>query len=147
MPVAVQTPLMKSLMNAASDSTISVWAATANIPNRPPLEKDARANVCIVGAGIAGMTTAYLLARAGRSVMVLDDGPIGGGMTGRTTAHLVTALDDRYFELENLHGEKGARLAAESHAASINQVESIVSDEKIDCEFERLDGYLFVPPN
>jgi glycine/D-amino acid oxidase-like deaminating enzyme/nitrite reductase/ring-hydroxylating ferredoxin subunit len=77
---------------------------------------------------------------------VLDDGPIGGGMTGRTTAHLVTALDDRYFELEKLHGEKGARLAAQSHAASIDQVETIVREEKIDCEFERLDGYLFVPP-
>ena len=52
------------------------------------------------GAGIAGMTTAYLLGREGKSVVVLDDGPIGGGMTGRTTAHLVNALDDRYFELE-----------------------------------------------
>jgi len=67
-------------------------------------------------------------------------------MTGRTTAHLVTALDDRYFELERLHGEAGARLAAESHRASIDQVERIVREEKIDCEFERLDGYLFVPP-
>jgi glycine/D-amino acid oxidase-like deaminating enzyme/nitrite reductase/ring-hydroxylating ferredoxin subunit len=92
------------------------------------------------------MTTAYLLARAGKTVVVLDDGPIGGGMTGRTTAHLVTALDDRYFELERLHGEAGARLAAESHAASIDQIESIVKEEQIDCEFERLDGYLFVPP-
>ena len=92
------------------------------------------------------MTTAYLLARAGKSVVVLDDGSIGGGMTGRTTAHLVTALDDRYFELERLHGEEGARLAAESHAAAIDQVEHIVRAEKIDCEFERLDGYLFVPP-
>jgi glycine/D-amino acid oxidase-like deaminating enzyme/nitrite reductase/ring-hydroxylating ferredoxin subunit len=108
--------------------------------------EDAQADVCIVGAGIAGMTTAYLLSKEGKSVIVLDDGPIGGGMTGRTTAHLVNALDDRYFELERLHGEKGARLAAESHTAAIDQVEAIVKNEKIDCEFERLDGYLFVPP-
>ena len=67
-------------------------------------------------------------------------------MTGRTTAHLVTALDDRYFELERLHGEEGARLAAESHTAAINAIEAIVEQEAIDCEFERLDGYLFVPP-
>ncbi len=92
------------------------------------------------------MTTAYLLSKEGKSVIVLDDGPIGGGMTGRTTAHLVNALDDRYFELERLHGEKGARLAAESHTAAIDRVEAIVKNEKIDCEFERLDGYLFVPP-
>lgn len=62
-----------------------------------------RASVCTVGAGIAGITTAYLLVRAGKSVVVLDDGPIGGGKTGRTTAHFVAALDDRYFELEKLH--------------------------------------------
>ncbi|HEY0385631.1 MAG TPA: FAD-dependent oxidoreductase, partial [Pyrinomonadaceae bacterium] len=109
-------------------------------------EKDEQADVVIVGAGIAGMTTAYMLASEGRSVVVLDDGPIGGGMTGRTTAHLVNALDDRYYELERLHGADGARLAAQSHTAAINRVEAIVNEEQIDCEFERLDGYLFVPP-
>jgi glycine/D-amino acid oxidase-like deaminating enzyme/nitrite reductase/ring-hydroxylating ferredoxin subunit len=134
-------------MKVSSGTTLSIWAATKQIPLRQKLEKDSSANVCVIGAGIAGMTTAYLLARAGQSVVVLDDGPIGGGMTARTTAHLVTALDDRYFELEKLHGEKGARLAAQSHKASIDQVERIVTEEKIDCEFERLDGYLFVPPN
>ena len=79
------------------------------------------------------MTVGYLLARAAKAVIVLDDGPIGGGMTARTTAHLVTALDDRYFELEKLHGERGARLAAQSHKASIDQIERIVREEQIDC--------------
>lgn len=134
-------------MQPSSGKTLSVWAATTQMPSRPRLEEDTRANVCVVGAGIAGMTTAYLLAQAGKSVVVVDDGPIGGGMTGRTTAHLVTALDDRYFELERMHGERGARLAAQSHAAAIDEVERIARTEKIDCEFERLDGYLFVPPN
>lgn len=139
-------------MNEATDikdnsgATTSIWMATEVMAPQSALTEDTRADVCVVGAGIAGMTTAYLLARAGRSVVVLDDGPIGGGMTGRTTAHLVTALDDRYFELETLHGERGAQLAADSHKASIDQVERIVIAEKIECEFERLDGYLFVPP-
>ncbi|HUS12554.1 MAG TPA: FAD-dependent oxidoreductase [Pyrinomonadaceae bacterium] len=124
----------------------SVWMETADLPLETPLTERITADVCIVGAGIAGMTTAYLLAREGKSVVVLDDGPIGGGMTQRTTAHLVNALDDRYFELERLHGEEGSRLAAESHTAAIDKIESIVSEENIDCEFERLDGYLFVPP-
>ena len=52
-----------------------------------------------LGAGIAGITPAYLLTRENRSVVLIDDGPVGGGMTGRTTAHLVNALDDRYYEL------------------------------------------------
>jgi glycine/D-amino acid oxidase-like deaminating enzyme/nitrite reductase/ring-hydroxylating ferredoxin subunit len=126
--------------------TVSSWMDTAELPRESPLNENARADVCIVGAGIAGMTTAYLLAREGQSVIVLDDGPIGSGMTGRTTAHLVNALDDRYFELERLHGEKGARLAAQSHTAAVDRIETIVQQEGIDCEFERLDGYLFVPP-
>jgi glycine/D-amino acid oxidase-like deaminating enzyme/nitrite reductase/ring-hydroxylating ferredoxin subunit len=135
-------------MKSDSGQTVSVWMASVKeIQSDGNLTRDAHANVCIVGAGIAGMTTAYLLAREGKRVVVLDDGPIGGGMTGRTTAHLVNALDDRFYELERLHGERGARLAAESHSAAIDRVEAIVKEEGIDCEFERLDGYLFVPPN
>jgi glycine/D-amino acid oxidase-like deaminating enzyme/nitrite reductase/ring-hydroxylating ferredoxin subunit len=133
-------------MKKSFEQSRSVWMDTAEVPLESSLTERISADVCIVGAGIAGMTTAYFLAREGKSVVVLDDGPIGGGMTGRTTAHLVNALDDRYFELERLHGEEGARLAAESHTAAINAVEEIVKQEKIKCEFERLDGYLFVPP-
>src|SRR6266850_745797 len=124
----------------------SVWMDTTEAALESPLTGKVSADVCIVGAGIAGMTTGYFLAREGKSVVILDDGPIGGGMTARTTAHLVNALDDRYFELERLHGEEGARLAAESHTAAINAIEAIVKQEAIRCEFERLDGYLFVPP-
>ena len=78
----------------------SVWAATAQLPPYAPLTADITADVCIVGAGIAGLTTAYLLTQVGKSVVVLDDGPVGSGMTSATTAHLTNALDDRYFELE-----------------------------------------------
>jgi glycine/D-amino acid oxidase-like deaminating enzyme/nitrite reductase/ring-hydroxylating ferredoxin subunit len=133
-------------MENDSGQNTSVWVATAKVPPRPALAEDVSADVCVVGAGIAGMTTAYLLAREGKSVVVLDDGPVGGGMTARTTAHLSNAFDDRYVELERLHGERGARLAAESHTAAIDRIETIVAEEKIDCDFERLDGYLFVPP-
>jgi glycine/D-amino acid oxidase-like deaminating enzyme/nitrite reductase/ring-hydroxylating ferredoxin subunit len=133
-------------MKSDSGKNDSIWTATADVPLYPPLEENLTANVCVVGAGIAGMTTAYLLAREGKSVVVIDDGQIAGGETGRTTAHLVNVLDDRYFELERMHGEKGARLAAESHTAAVDEIERIVNEEKIDCEFTRLDGYLFMPP-
>lgn len=124
----------------------SVWTATAKSPTYPPLGDNIHANVCIVGAGIAGLSTAYMLATAGKSVVVLDDGPLAGGMTRMTTAHLANAIDDRYVELERLHGERGARLAAESHTAAINRIEAIARLEQIDCDFERLDGYLFLGP-
>src|SRR5688572_20063138 len=112
--------------------TTSVWMATATMPEEPSLESDSRADVCIVGAGIAGLTTAYLLAKEGKRVIVVDDGPTSGGETCRTTAHLVSALDDRFYHLERLHGAEGARLAAQSHAAAIDKIERIVRDEKIE---------------
>jgi glycine/D-amino acid oxidase-like deaminating enzyme/nitrite reductase/ring-hydroxylating ferredoxin subunit len=133
-------------MKSDSGQTTSPWMAD-EMPQFPPLDGHARADVCVVGAGIAGLTTAYLLAREGRSVVVLDDGPVGGGDTGRTTAHLSNALDDRYYYLESAFGEDGARLAAESHGAAIDRIEAIAREEGIDCDFERLDGYLFVPPD
>ena len=121
-----------------------MWFST---PEYPPLTENARADACVIGAGIAGLTTAYLLAKKGKKVVVIDDGPIGGGMTCRTTAHLSNAIDDRYYEVERLHGEEGARLAAASHFAAIEAIEAIVRHEQIDCDFARVDGYLFLPPD
>lgn len=137
---------MKSEPKTEATKNQSIWAATAKMPTYSPLQENAHADVCIVGAGIAGLTTAYLLTQAGKSVVVLDDGPLAGGVTEVTTAHLSNAVDDRYFEIERWHGEAGARLAAESHTAAIRRIEAVVKKEKIDCDFERLDGYLFLPP-
>ena len=122
----------------------SVWAATAPLPQFSPLEQNIHVDVCIVGAGISGLTTAYVLSRAGKRVAVLDDGPVAGGMTQMTTAHITNQLDDRYFEVEKLHGREGARLAADSHTAAIDRIETIVRQERIDCDFTRVDGYLFL---
>ena len=126
--------------------TDSYWMLSSQLRTPPALDQDLRTEVCVIGAGIAGVTTAYLLAKAGKRVVVLEDGPVGGGETGRTTAHLSNALDDRYHVLERLHGSEGARIAAASHGAAIDRIEAIVREESIDCDFRRLDGYLFVPP-
>ncbi|MGH2690483.1 MAG: NAD(P)/FAD-dependent oxidoreductase, partial [Actinomycetota bacterium] len=99
-----------------------------------------------MGGGIAGVTTALLTLLEGRSVILLEDGALGSGETGRTSAHLSSALDDRFSRLERLHGDRGARLAYESHATAIDLIEFLVEKHKIDCGFERLDGYLFAPP-
>ncbi|CAN5802073.1 FAD-dependent oxidoreductase [soil metagenome] len=130
-------------VRAASGNTTSLWHATIGTMERTPLEGDARADVCVVGAGLAGIMTAYLLTRAGRRVIVLDDGPVGGGETGRTTAHLSDALDDGYVELERLHGAGGARLAAHSHRLAIDLLARIAEEEAIECGFRWVDGYLF----
>jgi len=126
--------------------TDSLWMTTAPPRTPHPLAEDLRADVCVIGGGLAGITTAYHLVREGRRVVLLEQGALGAGETGRTTAHLSNALDDRYHVLERLHGQEGARLAAASHAAAIDRIEAIVAEEGIACDFRRLDGYLFVPP-
>jgi glycine/D-amino acid oxidase-like deaminating enzyme/nitrite reductase/ring-hydroxylating ferredoxin subunit len=130
----------------SSEGSRSVWKDQAVGLEFVPLREDLRADVCVVGAGIAGMTVAYFLGRAGKRVVVLDDGPVGGGETGQTTAHLASALDDRFFELERLHGRDGARLAYESHQAAIERFEEVAREEGIDCDLRRLDGYLVLAP-
>jgi glycine/D-amino acid oxidase-like deaminating enzyme/nitrite reductase/ring-hydroxylating ferredoxin subunit len=124
----------------------SIWAATVEMPTFPQLTQNTHADVCIVGAGIAGLSCGYFLTQAGKSVVLVDDGLLAGGMTQVTTAHLTNAIDDRYYVIERMHGEGGARLTAESHTAAINRIEAIAQLEKIDCDFQRLDGYLLLSP-
>src|SRR3569832_2831075 len=96
----------------------SLWKHSAPRLTYPALTQDADVDVCIVGAGIVGITTAYLLLRAGKSVMVLDDGPVGWGETGRTTGHLCTLVDDRYFFFLLVFGVVLVRFVAVSHSAA-----------------------------
>lgn len=97
--------------------------------------------------GIAGLTTAYLLSNAGKKVAVAEDGYIGSGENRAHYCSYYHALDDRYFNIEKMFGIDGAILAAESHGKAIDFIESVIDKEKIDCDFERLDGYLFLDPS
>ncbi len=133
----------KNVLKKGVENT-SIWAATARMPSYPSLKKNIHAQVCIIGGGIAGLTTAYLLTQAGKSVVLLEDGELAGGMTQYTTGHLSNAIDDRYYNLERMHGIEKTRLAWQSHTDAIDKIESIIKKEKISCDFERLDGFLFL---
>ena len=127
----------------ASGSTMSTWM-TETVPTfDDDLPAIGHPDVCVIGAGIAGLSTALALVRHGADVLVIDQGPIGGGQTARTSAHLASALDDRFTVLERRFGKEGARLAAASHAAAIDTIEANVRELEIDCDFRRVDGYLF----
>lgn len=109
-----------------------------------PMSSNTTVDVCIIGAGIAGLSAAYALLQEGRQVLVIDRERLGLGETGLTSAHLSNVLDDGFSELRRLHGDKGARLAVESHGEAIDFIERVCREEDIDCEFERVDGYLFL---
>lgn len=120
-----------------------IWL-DAPLPGVPALQNDVSCDVCVIGGGIAGLLIAERLASSGMSVVVLERSTLASGETGHTTAHFASALDDRYTQLERMHGRDGARLAAESHAAAIDYTESLVARLGADCGWKRLDGYLVV---
>lgn len=122
----------------------SLWMTSADLPAFGALDRDATADILVIGGGIAGLTTALLLQEAGRSVMVVDANRIGMGETGYTTAHITEILDVHYADLEHKFGQAKALLAAESSRAAIKQIEEIVERiGAVDSAFSRLPGYLF----
>ena len=133
---------MNSRSNGASTS---VWLATASMPAFPKLASSARADVCVIGGGIAGLTTAYLLSREGKSVVLLEAGELAFGESGRTTAQFASP-DDLYCDIEKSFGADGARQVWQSFRDATDLAESIVKREQLDCEFERLHGYLYCLP-
>jgi glycine/D-amino acid oxidase-like deaminating enzyme/nitrite reductase/ring-hydroxylating ferredoxin subunit len=129
-----------------SGSTRSIWMAEQVPSFDAEIAEDERPDVCVIGAGIAGLSVALSLVRDGLDVLVLDQGPIGGGQTARTSAHLASALDDYFHVLEQRFGRAGAKLCYESHAAAIDEIEKNTNIYGIDCEFKRVDAYLFDGP-
>lgn len=129
-----------------SGKNLSFWVASHSPIICDTLGSDLDTDVVIVGGGISGLTTAYCLASSGKKVVVVEDGYIGSGESGRTTAHITYALDDRYYHLEKVFGEDGAKKAAESHKYAIDFIEEIIQKEDISCNFLRINGYLFLNP-
>lgn len=130
-------------MNSLDERSRSCWMSETEIAHDGALKNDVECDVVIIGSGIAGLSAAYELVQRGKSVVVIDRGAIGGGMTARTTAHLASALDDYYSELVKVHGEDSARSYFRSQAAAIDRIEAICAAENADADFARVDGYLF----
>jgi len=130
-------------MNAREERSVSLWMETAKVPEAAPLDHDKAADVVVVGSGIAGLSTAYELSRLGEHVAVLDRGKLAGGMTSRTSAHLTSNVDDLFQELIRLRGIEEARSYFKARLAAIDRIEEIQSEESIDCDFQRVSGYLF----
>lgn len=125
--------------------SLSYWIDTTEQTSFPPLAEDDRFDVCVIGGGIAGITAAYLLAKAGQSVVVLDRERVAMAETGHTTAHLQIVMDTRVADLVARFGFDATKLAWDSQLEAARLIESIAEENRISCELEHLDAYLYSP--
>ncbi|MFL5560975.1 MAG: FAD-dependent oxidoreductase, partial [Gemmatimonadaceae bacterium] len=122
----------------------SLWRRTTNLtPHRGQLPRETE--VLVVGGGITGLTAAYLLAKSGKRVTVVEREIVGSGETGNTSAHVTAISDLRLSEVEKKFGRDAARLVWDAGMTAIDIIESIVESESIDCGFTRVPGWLCSP--
>ena len=129
--------------NDYDQRSTSLWMDVDVAPDARPLDGDRDCDVAVIGSGIAGISTAYELASKGQRVVVIDRGRIAGGITARTSAHLAPLCDDLTSAMIKHRGEELSRAFYKSQAAAVDRIEEIQKQEKISCDFRRLDGYLF----
>ncbi|KAF2830382.1 DAO-domain-containing protein [Ophiobolus disseminans] len=139
---------MKSPEHArfTSGETDPVWIHKVpydSMPRFSKLDRDLETDVCVIGAGISGISTAYELVTRGLNVVLIESREVLSGESGRTSGHLASDLDDGYPEIAKKHGDKGARLAAESHQWALNRVGELSKQHGIECEYRQLPGYDF----
>jgi glycine/D-amino acid oxidase-like deaminating enzyme/nitrite reductase/ring-hydroxylating ferredoxin subunit len=125
--------------------TTPYWIESAAAPVFKKISRDEHVDVVIVGGGITGLTAAYLLTQAGRSVALLERARCAQVDTGHTTAHLTMVTDTRLAELVKSFGRDHAQAAWDAGLAAINQIDAIVRAEGIDCDFDWVPGYLHAP--
>lgn len=128
-----------------SGNTQSVWMTVKPDHDFPTLDQDLNCDVCIIGAGIAGLTAAYMLAQEGKKVVILEKFPqVSQGESSRTTAQLVAFTDFSYGQLKRMHGDDVAKIA-ESHRYGLETIGRIARDEGIDCDYREVPVFLFAP--
>ena len=119
-----------------------LWLEPAE-PRYPALSSSLDVDVAVIGAGITGVTTAYLLKQAGKSVALLESSAVGHGATGYTTAKLTVGHSLVYHHLIESLGEDAARAYARSNQEAIERIEAIVRANSIDCDLERASNYVY----
>ncbi|MEE1753216.1 FAD-dependent oxidoreductase [Streptomyces sp. SP18CS02] len=121
----------------------SLWMEYAPGPDRPALDSSVQTETVVVGGGVAGLCTAWELARAGHSVVLLEADRIASGVTGHTTAKLSALHGMAYARIRAIHGARGARLYAHSQQLAVDHVAEVCQELAIDCDLERLPAYTY----
>ncbi len=134
-------------MNNENKKTETVWSLPEHKAEGSHLAGNVvgtlETDVVVVGGGLAGLLSAYLLNAAGKKVIVLEKNKIGAGATLFTTAFLTQVIDTYYSNLFSMFGQKNTEHIAESHKKAIECIERIIQDEKIDCEFVRCSNFIY----
>src|SRR6187455_3274361 len=132
-------------MAAKNVGTTPYWTSSATFPPCGHVDEDLVTDVIIVGAGVTGLTAAYLLAKAGKRVVVLERDRCAMTDTGHTTAHLTMVTDARLTELAKRFGRDHAQAVWDAGLAAIGTIDGVVREHEIDAGFEWVDGYLHAP--
>ena len=121
----------------------SLWMAESTETNYPRLNTNEKTDICIIGGGIAGAVTAYLLTKQGKKVIVVERNKIGAGVTANSTAKLTSQHGLFYKYLADNYGINVAKKYLESNEEGIKLAEKIINDENIECDYEKKDAYVF----
>lgn len=121
----------------------SVWSESCKFRKREALNKDIKTDVLVIGAGIAGVLTAYMLKQKGRDVVLIDAAEIASGNTKNTTAKITSQHDLIYSKLIVEFGEEKARQYAKANELAIKKYKEIIEDKRIECDFEEKPAYVY----
>ncbi|WP_110988313.1 FAD-dependent oxidoreductase [Acaryochloris thomasi] len=130
-------------MPQISGKTTPFWIDSTTESNFQPLTQNLTVDVAVIGGGIAGVTAAFLLKRAGKTVALIEAEQIASKASGRTTAKVTSLHQLIYASLVKKIGEEKARLYAGSNQAALEQIATLVEQEQIDCDFSRQSAYTF----
>ncbi|MFJ6416625.1 FAD-dependent oxidoreductase [Paeniglutamicibacter sp. NPDC091659] len=136
-------------MSAASNNErlegepMSLWVATGGTTEYPGLRGEVEVDVAVIGGGIAGLTAALALKRAGRTVAVIETAHVGTGVTGHTTGKVTSLQRLAYTELRDSHGIDTARAYGQANEAALGHIADMVATEGIDCDFRRVANYTY----
>lgn len=123
-------------------NTDSQWLLNAE-PAYPTLSKATDTDILIIGGGITGITAAYLLAEAGKKVILLEKNQIGSAETLHTTAHISYPTDERLLDLEKNFGRDHAQAIWDACHSSADEIARLARDEHLDCHWTQVPGYLY----